>query len=102
VKRVLTTAMTGATFAVINASENGWTCAATAVGGVVAVASVCLFIPAQRRAAHPVLPASLFATRGSRSAARAVAVAAIFDSDMRIWLQRHSLGLPTPKCGRAK
>jgi hypothetical protein len=31
--------MTGATFAVINAGENGWTCAATAVGGVVAVAS---------------------------------------------------------------
>lgn len=61
---LLTTAMTGTTFAVINGGEHGWTTAGTLGGIAVAAASLLFLIPAQRRAAQPVLPATLFATRG--------------------------------------
>jgi MFS family permease len=61
---LITLAMTGITFAVINAGENGWASTGTLCGAVVGLASVWAFAPTQRRAAHPVLPAGLFATRG--------------------------------------
>ncbi|WP_135454646.1 MFS transporter [Mycobacterium sp. DL99] len=61
---LITTAMTGTTFAVINAGESGWTSAGTLGAGAVSLAAVCLFVSVQRRAAHPLLPPDLFATRG--------------------------------------
>ncbi|WP_204354902.1 MFS transporter, partial [Mycolicibacterium setense] len=59
---LLTTAMTGTTFAVINGGEHGWTTAGTLGGIAVAAASVLFLIPAPRRAAPPGLPPPLFAT----------------------------------------
>jgi EmrB/QacA subfamily drug resistance transporter len=60
---LVTTAMGGVTYAVINGGENGWMSPGTVGGGVVALASICSFVPSQRRAVHPALPPSLFATR---------------------------------------
>ncbi|MEX3737267.1 MFS transporter [Mycolicibacterium porcinum] len=61
---LITTSMTGVTFAMINAGEHGWTSVGTISGVLVGLGSAAAFVPSQRRAAHPVLPAGLFATRG--------------------------------------
>jgi MFS family permease len=61
---LITTTMGGFTFAVINAGENGWTSAGTIASAAASFASMCLFMPFQRRAARPILPARLFATPG--------------------------------------
>ncbi|MGV9673901.1 MFS transporter [Nocardia sp. NPDC003482] len=61
---LITTAMTGLTFGAINAGEAGWSSPGTVLGVVMSVVAVGLFVPVQRRVAHPILPASLFATRG--------------------------------------
>ena len=60
---LITIAMTGLVFGVINAGEAGWSSAKTLWGVAISVASVAMFLPVQRRVSHPVLPADLFATR---------------------------------------
>jgi MFS family permease len=61
---LITTAMSGLTFAVINAGEHGATSTATVLALGVALVACAAFVPAQRRSPAPVLPADLFATRG--------------------------------------
>ncbi|MFV8052069.1 MFS transporter [Mycobacterium sp. 48b] len=61
---LITMAMTGITYAVINAGESGWGSTGTVRTAAVSLAAVCLFVTVQRRATHPLLPPDLFATRG--------------------------------------
>lgn len=57
-------AMSGITYAVINAGESGWTSFGTIGAAAVSVVAVCAFITVQRRVVHPLLPPDLFGTRG--------------------------------------
>lgn len=59
---VITTAMSTLTFAMINAGQHGWTSPGTVGATAVGLVSAGVFLPVQRRVAHPVLPAALFAT----------------------------------------
>ncbi|MBP3083769.1 MFS transporter [Mycolicibacterium fortuitum] len=60
---VLITAMMAATtFAVINAGEFGWAATGTTGAAAVSFIAVVLFVTAQRRSTHPLLPPDLFAT----------------------------------------
>lgn len=61
---LITTMMTGTTYAVINAGESGWTAPGTVGAAAVSLAAVWVFVLAQRRATNPLLPPDLFATRG--------------------------------------
>ncbi|MEZ0053309.1 MFS family permease [Mycobacterium sp. MAA66] len=61
---LITGAMTGVTFAMINAGENGWTSLGTVASAVAGLGAAGAFALVQGHAAHPVLPAGLFATRG--------------------------------------
>jgi len=61
---LITVAMTGLTYAMINAGEHGWTSTGTAAGAATGLVSAGAFVVVQRRVANPVLPADLFATRG--------------------------------------
>jgi len=61
---LITVAMTGLTYAMINAGEHGWTSTGTAAGAATGLVSAGAFVVVQRRVANPVLPAGLFATRG--------------------------------------
>lgn len=61
---LITAVMTGTTYAVINAGECGWASPGTLGAAAVSFVAACLFVSVQRRAAHPLLPPDLFATRG--------------------------------------
>lgn len=61
---LITTMMTGATYAVINAGESGWASPGTIGAAAITVAAIWSFVQVQRRATIPLLPPDLFATRG--------------------------------------
>jgi EmrB/QacA subfamily drug resistance transporter len=53
----------GLVFAILNASEHGWASTATTVGFLVALVALVLFVVAESRAAQPIMPLHLFASR---------------------------------------
>ncbi|WP_418003872.1 MFS transporter [Mycobacterium sp. PDNC021] len=61
---LITTAMTGITYAMINAGEHGWVSTGTVAGAATGLVSAGAFVVVQRYVANPILPAGLFATRG--------------------------------------
>ncbi|MFV8175338.1 MFS transporter [Mycolicibacterium peregrinum] len=61
---LITTMMTGATYAVINAGESGWASPGTIGAAAVSLAASGMFVRVQRRATNPLLSPDLFATRG--------------------------------------
>ncbi|MGH7041835.1 MAG: hypothetical protein ACREFY_06855, partial [Acetobacteraceae bacterium] len=62
-------------FAVIRGESSGWTSPLTTAGLAGGIALLALFLFAERRAANPVFPPSLFAVRGFTASAIAAAVA---------------------------